>query len=167
MSGEYTAFFYGTLMAPEVFFTVCYQDKNPPQVIKDLHTFSPALLEGYCRHRVQFADYPGVIREDGHNVLGVYATGLTEANLHKLDYFEGSEYAKEKVKVKLLKKDGAASADGEVKETFVYVFIYPEHLEKREWDFEEFRKEKMRLWIREECGFDTDGDDKAATETSK
>ncbi|KAF5002658.1 hypothetical protein FGRMN_196 [Fusarium graminum] len=148
MSGDYTAFFYGTLMAPEVFFTVCYGDRNPPQVIKDMHTFTPAILEGYCRHRVQYADYPGVVAEKGHTVLGVYATGLTDANMNKLDIFEGSEYIKETVKVKLLNKDGTNPAKQEVKETSVYVYMKPEHLEKVEWDFEEFRKQKMQNWTR-------------------
>ncbi|KAL6913974.1 hypothetical protein FSST1_011734 [Fusarium sambucinum] len=154
MSGDYTAFFYGTLMAPEVFFTVCYGHNNPHQAIKDMHTFTPAILEGYCRHRVRHADYPGVVAEKGHSVRGVYATGLTDANMSKLDTFEGSEYDKEKVKVKLLNKDGTASDKGETKETTVYVFNSPNYLEKREWDFEEFRKTKMRNWTRGGLAFD-------------
>ncbi|KAM0561794.1 hypothetical protein ACHAPJ_002965 [Fusarium lateritium] len=154
MSGDYTAFFYGTLMAPEVFFSVCYGNRDPPQVIKDMHTFTPAILEDYCRHRVQFADYPAVVAEEGHTVLGVYATGLTDANVQKLDIFEGSEYVKETVKVKVLNKDGSAPAKEELKETSVYVFDRPEHLEKREWDFEEFRKSKMQFWTRGNWAFD-------------
>ncbi|KAF5027285.1 hypothetical protein F66182_628 [Fusarium sp. NRRL 66182] len=154
MSGDYTAFFYGTLMAPEVFFTVCYGTRDPPQVIKDMHTFTPAILEGYCRHRVQGADYPAVVAEEGHTVLGVYATGLTDANVQKLDIFEGSEYLKETVKVKVLNKDGSAPAKENLKETSVYVFNRPEYLEKREWDFEEFRKSKMSSWTRGGLFFD-------------
>ncbi|KAF4966303.1 hypothetical protein FSARC_6036 [Fusarium sarcochroum] len=154
MSGDFTAFFYGTLMAPEVFFSVCYGDRDPPQVIKDMHTFTPAILEDYCRHRVQFADYPAVVAEEGHTVLGVYATGLTDANIQKLDIFEGSEYIKETVKVKVLNKDGSAPAKEELKETSVYVFDRPEHLEKREWDFEEFRQSKMQFWTRGSWAFD-------------
>ncbi|KAF4464119.1 disease resistance aig2 [Fusarium albosuccineum] len=151
MSGDYTAFFYGTLMAPEVFFTVCYGTQNPPQVVKDMYTFTPAILEGHCRHRVRHADYPAVVAEEGHTVLGVYATGLTDANMHKLDFFEGSEYDKATVRVKLL-KDGETSTDGKIKETTVYIFNKPQLLEKREWDFEEFRKSKLRLWTRGSLG---------------
>ncbi|KAH7008351.1 AIG2-like family-domain-containing protein [Ilyonectria destructans] len=166
MSGEFTAFFYGTLMAPEVFFSVCYGDKNPPQVIKDMHTFTPAILDGYCRHRVQFADYPGIIAEEGHTVLGIYATGLTDANIEKLDYFEGSEYNRENVKVKLVKKDGDAISGGEHKETSVYVFNQPDFLEKKEWDFAQFRAEKMAYWTRGEWKLDQDPEDKAIVDTS-
>jgi hypothetical protein len=141
-------------MAPEVFFTVCYGQSNPPQVIKDMHTFTPAILEGYCRHRVRYADYPAVVAEKGHSVRGVYATGLTDANMSKLDRFEGSEYDRENVKVKLLNKDGTPSEKGEIKDTTVYVFNSPQLLEKREWDFEEFRKIKMKHWTRGGLAFD-------------
>lgn len=143
-------------MAPEVFFSVCYGNKQPPKVIQDLHTFTPAILEGYCRHRVQGADYPGVIAEKGHTVLGIYATGLTDANVQKLDTFEGSEYTKKTVQVKLVKKDGDKTSEGgERKETSVYVFNTPAYLDKVEWDFEEFRKEKMQFWTRGGWAFDS------------
>jgi gamma-glutamylcyclotransferase (GGCT)/AIG2-like uncharacterized protein YtfP len=161
MSGEFTAFFYGTLMAPEVFFSVCYGDKNPPDVIKGLHTFTPAILDKYCRHRVKHAEYPGIIPEDGHCVRGIYATGLTDANLSKLDYFEGSEYRRDKVSVTLLQNVHGKEEEGDVKETSAYVFLYPEQLEKIEWDFEHFRKEKMGMWTRGDWAFTQDPDDKA------
>jgi hypothetical protein len=135
-------------MAPEVFFSVCYGDRQPPQVIQDLHTFTPAILDGYCRHRVQSEDYPAIVAEEGHCVRGVYATGLTEANLQKLDIFEGNEYERIDTKVKLLKKEGDREVDGEVKEASVYVFLNPNALEKQEWDFEDFRQNKMKLWTR-------------------
>ncbi|KAF4975197.1 hypothetical protein FZEAL_7982 [Fusarium zealandicum] len=156
MSGENTAFFYGTLMAPEVFFSVVYGDKNPPQAIKDLHTFSPAILEGYCRRKIQYADYPAVVQEKGHTVLGVYATGLTDANVEKLDTFEGGDYDKEKVHVKLLEKDGKPTTHGEHKEAFVYVFLHREDTLEEEWDFEDFRKTKMQSWTRGSWAYDPD-----------
>lgn len=142
-------------MAPEVFFSVCYAQNNPPKVIRDLHTFTPAILSDYCRHRVKYADYPAIVSEEGHTVLGVYATGLTEANMDKLDFFEGSEYSREKVTVKLQIRKGEKLVEEE-KSTFAYVFLKPDFLEKREWDFEEFRNEKMRLWTRAGVTFDQD-----------
>lgn len=135
-------------MAPEIFYSVCYGESNPPAAIKSLHTLTPAVLHGYCRHRVQFADYPGIIAEDGHSVRGIYATGLTEANMHKLDYFEGSEYERKNVKVKLLRKDGDKEVEGEEVGAVTYVFLFPEQLERGEWDFEQFRRDKMRFWAR-------------------
>ncbi|KAF3022977.1 hypothetical protein E8E14_009659 [Neopestalotiopsis sp. 37M] len=158
--GTGTAFFYGTLMAAEVFFTVCY--RNSPidvGVLKSLHQFRPAVLHGYCRRRVKHADYPGITPDAGHDVRGVLVTGLTSANLHHLDYFEGSEYAREKVRVRLLTKvgddDGKGNVEGDDEvETDVYVFKHPESLEDREWDFHEFRTQKMKNWTREDYGFE-------------
>ncbi|PHH92308.1 hypothetical protein CDD83_8022 [Cordyceps sp. RAO-2017] len=148
MSGEYTAFFYGTLMAPEIFFSVCFGDPSPPKVIRELYTFTAAILDGYCRHCVQLADYPGIIPEQGRSVRGVYATGLTDANMEKLDHFEGSEYERVQVQVRLLGRKGD-DAGGEEKKASVYVFRHPDDLERAEWDFEAFRRDKMESWTRQ------------------
>ncbi|KAI5862855.1 AIG2-like family-domain-containing protein [Durotheca rogersii] len=152
------AFFYGTLMAPEVFFTVCYRHSTQDvSLLKSLHDFKPAILHGFCRHRVQYADYPGIIPQDGHEVRGVYVTGLTGANIYHLDTFEGSEYDRRAVKVRLLSEvgddKGRGNVEGEEVECEVYVFLHPENLENREWDFEEFRTQKMKSWTREDYGF--------------
>lgn len=138
-------------MAPEIFYSVCYRTSNPGDAIKSLHTFTPAVLHGYCRHRVQFADYPGIVAEDGQSVRGIYITGLTDANMGKLDFFEGDEYERVETKVKLLKKEGDEEVEAEEKDTSVYVFKFPNDLERQEWDFDHFRKEKMGTWVRGEC----------------
>ncbi|KAL0943767.1 AIG2-like family protein [Colletotrichum truncatum] len=150
MSGPHTAFFYGWQMEPKVFFTVTQGNGRPPQVIKDLYTFTPAVLDNYTRHRVKFADYPGMIPEEGGSVLGIYATGLTDANVLKLDLFEGSEYEKRIVTVKVRGDDGK----GEEKQATAYIYRHPEHLERVEWSFEEFRKDKMHVWTRESYVFE-------------
>ncbi|KXH43325.1 AIG2-like family protein [Colletotrichum nymphaeae SA-01] len=161
MSGPHTAFFYGTLMEPKVFFTVVQGNGNPPQAIKDLYTFTPALLHDHTRHRVQLADYPGMIPEAGGSVLGIYATGLTDANVLKLDFFEGSEYEKKMVTVKVRSGDGASAGAGdgteqkeEDKQAMAYIYKRPENLERVEWSFEEFRKDKMHVWTRESYVFE-------------
>lgn len=137
-------------MEPKVFFTVVQGNGKPPQAIRDLYTFTPAVLHDYTRHRVQFADYPGMIAEEGGSVLGIYATGLTDANVHKLDFFEGSEYEKKVVTVKARREDGTE----EDKQATAYIYKRPEFLERVEWSFEEFRKEKMHVWTRESYVFD-------------
>ncbi|KAG6004173.1 hypothetical protein E4U21_001353 [Claviceps maximensis] len=152
MSGEGTAFVYGTLMAPEVFFSVCYGDENPPKIIRDLHTFTPALLHGFSRRRVKSADYPGAVPEAGHEIRGFLVTGLTDANIDKLDFFEGSEYERRTVIVQELEKVGRESIPGKEVSASVYVFLKVDDLEKREWDFEEFRREKMMFWARRGLG---------------
>ena len=123
-----------------------------PEAIAQLHSFHPAILHGYCRRRVRYADYPGVIEDEDHQVFGTYTTGLTDANMEKLDIFEGSEYVRRKVKVKLLTEVGNAKGEGNVEgdeqEAEVYVFLDKNDLEDKEWDLEEFRREKLGLWTR-------------------
>ncbi|KAI0398220.1 AIG2-like family-domain-containing protein [Xylariaceae sp. FL0594] len=173
--GTHAAFFYGTLMAREVFYTVCYRfaSKENVELLKTLHKFQPAILHGYCRRRVEHADYPGIIPDPEHQVRGMYVTGLTDANMHHLDKFEGSEYVRQTVKVRLLTKVGDDKGNGNVEgdevECEVYVYRDKTNLEDREWDFEEFRTQKMKHWTREDYGFsdtehlaDVDGETKDA-----
>lgn len=146
-------------MAHEVFFTVCYRSAiEEPAILKSLHQFRPAVLHGYCRRRVKCADYPGITPDPEHSVRGVYVTGLTDANMYHLDAFEGSDYDRKKVKVRLLKKigddQGKGNVEGDEAEGEVYVFKDASALEDREWDFHEFRTQKMKNWTREDYGFD-------------
>ncbi|KAK8135800.1 hypothetical protein PG984_003740 [Apiospora sp. TS-2023a] len=158
----HTAFFYGTLMAAEVFFTVCYRNTQiDVSVLKSLHTFQPAVLHGFRRRRVRHADYPGITRDataEDASVRGMYVTGLTDANMEKLDAFEGCEYELETVKVKLLSKvgddQGKGNVEGDEVECRTYVYQDPEDLEEREWDYHEFRTQKMKNWTREDYGFE-------------
>ena len=138
-------------MAPEIFYTALYRSSNPADAVKKLHTFTPAVLHGYARYRVRFADYPGITPERGQSVQGVYVTGLTAANMQKLDAFEGSEYERVKTTVRLLKEAGNKEVQGEEKEAITYVFKFPKELERKEWDFDHFRAKRMMAWAIEEC----------------
>lgn len=135
-------------MAPEVFFSVCYGNSNPAQAIKDLHTFTPATLDGYSRHRVLGADYPAIIADSGGSVIGIFATGLTDANMVKLDFFEGSEYRRAKVDITLATAGSDQTAGDLVRSASTYIYLNPDALEDGEWDFEHFRREKLRFWSR-------------------
>ncbi|KAJ4306457.1 hypothetical protein N0V88_001258 [Collariella sp. IMI 366227] len=146
------AFFYGTLMVPDVFYSVCYGTKDVPEAIAKLHTFQSAILHGYCRRRVTYADYPGIVEDQDHEVFGTFTTGLTNANMGKLDYFEGAEYERRQVTVKLLEKlgnlKGEGNVEGEERTAEVYVYRDKKNLEDKEWDLEEFRRDKLKLWTR-------------------
>ncbi|KAL4753190.1 hypothetical protein BDW72DRAFT_41047 [Aspergillus terricola var. indicus] len=119
-------------MAPQILHRVIHGSPTPQQWQKDLLQFRPAVLHGYRRHRVRGADYPGIIRElestqntttDGSgsatekaalpsgpgtrsraNVLGTVVSGLTDGDVHRLDIFEGAEYRREKVSVRILRE---------------------------------------------------------------
>lgn len=79
---------------------------------------------------------------------GTYVTGLTEHDIQRLDWFEGSEYSRREVNVVLLKVDGQHNlVERDEVQTETYVFTAGRHrLEIEEWDYEVFRKEKMHRW---------------------
>ncbi|POS75487.1 hypothetical protein DHEL01_v206115 [Diaporthe helianthi] len=147
-----TAFFYGTLMEPQVFFSVCYDNKDPPEEIRKRHDFQPAVLHGHCRRRVRGADYPGMVEDADHSVRGAVISGITAANLARLDFFEGSSYDRRVVRAKLLTKVGDEKGEGNVEGEQVitesYIFLNKGELEDKEWDFAEFRRDKLKKWTR-------------------
>lgn len=77
-----------------------------------------------------------------HSVKGTYVSGLTDGDMHRLDLFEGDEYVKEWVEVEV-EVDG--KRESRKCRTYVYV-AGEERLEAKEWDYEEFRKEKLTRW---------------------
>lgn len=76
---------------------------------------------------------------------GTYVTGLTDVDMYRLDFFEGSEYRRDKVQVVLIEEGKDSTAEGAKKvdtETYVYV-EGNDRLEMGEWDFDDFVKNKM------------------------
>lgn len=153
----HSAFFYGTLMAPQVLHRVCHGSTSPSNPIYTTSslTTKPAILHAHRRHRVRHADYPAIlpVPDPASTVRGTYVTGLTHADIWRLDIFEGSEYARRRVAVRVLDVVGDdVSGEGNVEgaevecETYVWV-AGAERLEAREWDFGEFQREKMRYWV--------------------
>ncbi|KAJ5442903.1 hypothetical protein N7491_000742 [Penicillium cf. griseofulvum] len=118
--GDHVLFFYGTLMAPQILHRVIHGQANPEPWQKAMLRFQPAILHGYRRHRVQGADYPGIVAvpetqsetektsapnpHSGTSVMGTLVSGLTDGDIHRLDRFEGSEYEKKQVIVRTLRE---------------------------------------------------------------
>jgi hypothetical protein len=136
-------------MAPQVLYRVLFGDSKPPKKLRDQLTIVPAVLPSYCRHKVYMVDYPGIIPQEGKSVLGVYVTGLNDTNIRRLDAFEGDQYRREKVKVKLLEgvqNLQVGGTEGRELEAETYIFIDKGYLAEEEWDFQEFVTEKMWRW---------------------
>ncbi|CAI6306460.1 unnamed protein product [Periconia digitata] len=140
----HTAFFYGTLMSPTVLALALQAPKS-----KDLNP-TPAVLPAYTRRRVQNAAYPAIIPStSSHSVQGMLISGLSDADIKALDRFEGDEYQRVEVKVRVVSSLSSASSqsaegEGEEVEAETYIWIAGEdHLEDEEWDFERFVKEEM------------------------
>jgi len=141
-------------MAPSVLHRVIHGTHDPEPWQKDSLTVRPAMLQSYRRHRVRNADYPAVIPHDQSCVRGSVVTGLTEGDLYRLDIFEGYQYSRQKVKVQILKDVGLDEAAEEgktevVEEVEAETYIWEDGedtLEPVEWDFEEFKRDKMKAW---------------------
>jgi len=179
---SHTAFFYGTLMAPPVLHRVIWGATAAPPTpahASQLHV-RPAVLHGHRRHRVKHADYPAVIpakttKSGASCVRGTLVTGLTDGDMWRLDTFEGAEYQRRKVRVRVLLQEEAGGAGrvetevlprrrsrgntnegGEEIEAETYIWVAGAHrLRPEEWDFEEFVRDKMTRWI----GWDAAGAD--------
>jgi Gamma-glutamyl cyclotransferase, AIG2-like len=146
-------------MAPGVLYRVIYGSSKPEPWQEKMTTVRPAMLHDFRRHRVRYCDFPAIIPKTESIVRGTYVTGLSDGDIWRLDIFEGSMYERRKVKAKLLRdvrlEDDIADSDlekmeGKEVETETYVWRDPiGHLEDKEWDFDHFRKQKMRAWMGE------------------
>lgn len=147
----------GTLMAPQVLYRVIFGSSEPEVWQKKRIVIRPAILHEFRRHRVRTAEFPAIVPNPSSTVRGTFITGLTDGDIIRLDSFEGSMYERRPVKVKLLKNvrledevrdSSVARLEGEEVEAETYVWRYPlRDLEDREWDFEHFKKRKMRAWM--------------------
>ena len=179
-------------MAPQVLHRIIHGSTEPSHWQKAMLSFQPALLHGYRRQRVRDADYPGIVpvSEDAlpktaesrsslsprASVLGTLVSGLTDGDVHRLDTYEGDEYARVHVKVRTLKEtlhedqkpmlsayahvrdalDAAISEfadEGDEVDAMTYVWIASkDDLEDAEWDFETFKRNNMPWWVEEDKG---------------
>ena len=140
-------------MAPAVFHRVCNGTPSPAAWQKDRVSIQPALLRGYRRHKVRYADFPAIVTAGSpeQTVRGTLVAGLTDADIFRLDIFEGSMY--ERVVVDVQIKSGLQddyqddNFKGDIVEAQTYVWIQKsEELEPGEWNFEEFVRDKLSIW---------------------
>lgn len=147
-------------MSPQILYRVCFgtpkADKHPVYShLTSQMKIVPAILHEYQRLKVRHADYPGIRAQEGKTVRGTYVTGLTDACIWKLDHFEGDQYVREFVNVRLLDKDGQEMGEEVRAET--YVFRLGEELEGVEWDWEGFKRARLGWWVGEEGGGEYEG----------
>ncbi|KAF2646848.1 hypothetical protein P280DRAFT_441284 [Massarina eburnea CBS 473.64] len=170
---SHTAFFYGTLMAPPVLHRVIWGTTSAPTPVHASSlTIRPAILPAHQRHKVRGADYPAVLPcaagapatgsspdASPPSVRGTLVQGLTSGDMWRLDIFEGSDYTRRKVRVRVVEsahpetspspQDGNPSTEEIEAETYIWT-ASPSALEASEWDFSEFVREKMGRWTGEE-----------------
>lgn len=116
-------FTYGSLMCEEIMFAVCGAAAAS----------TPATLAGYRRHPVADEAYPGMVPAADAHVEGVLYRDLTPAAIARLDAFEGPQYRRDTVSVRLA--DGSTVVDAE---TYVFRPEFAHLLLPGDWDFEHF-----------------------------
>lgn len=100
-------FCYGTLCAPEIIRAVI--GRVPPARL--------AVLPAFACYRVSGKTYPGVVADPTTRTEGLLYTGLTDAELKKLDAHEGGEYLRRRHTV-------TTAPDQQAAQAWVYV-IHP------------------------------------------
>jgi hypothetical protein len=93
--------------------------------------------------------------------------GLTDGDIWRLDIFEGSEYERQRVKVRVLEQgEGmgdvqqaeAENIEGEEVDAETYIWVAgANRLEAEEWDFTEFVRDKMKRWVGREAAETDEG----------
>lgn len=101
----------------------------------------PAVLDDYGCYTLTGAVYPGIRPEPGAQTHGVVYDGLDAAQLARLDRFEGDEYQREQVEVRL--------ADAEVLLAWVYVIqpVLRASLSSVPWDRDRFERYHLATWL--------------------
>ncbi|KAJ3696278.1 hypothetical protein LUZ60_001655 [Juncus effusus] len=129
--GQHNVFVYGSLMADEVVSVLLA--RVPPS--------SHALLPNHHRFSIKGRVYPAILPVESKDVHGKVVRGITDAELEIIDNFEDVEYVRKTVQISLL--DTA-------EKLFAEAYIWGNQDDPDlygEWDFEEWKKVRMKDFI--------------------
>ncbi|CAB4419826.1 unnamed protein product [Rhizophagus irregularis] len=133
MDNNFTCFFYGTLVFPQILKQVLNDGRKntePPINVEQI----PATLKGYKRRKVIGTDYPAILKGDDlkDETRGVLIRGLSSQDIRRLDNFESHQYERKKIKVYI-------ENEGTPIEAITYVWKdSPDLLDEKDWNSEEF-----------------------------
>ncbi len=128
-------FTYGSLMFPEVW----------TRLVPRPRASVAAVLDGYVREGVRGQSYPGIREQAGAHTAGRLYLDIDAQELARLDAFEGSEYQRESVTVRLDNRDGRTIT----LPAQVYRFIDRTRLDGAPWDSARFARESAAGFYRE------------------
>ncbi|MGM0412864.1 MAG: gamma-glutamylcyclotransferase family protein [Pseudomonadota bacterium] len=130
MPREETVFVYGTLLFDAVLARLL--GRVPPG--------ESATLTGYARHPVRGAPYPALVAESGGRVEGRLLSGLGEADVARLDAYEGPEYRRVRVTV--------TTSRGNRRTAWAWVFPGDRRhrLASGDWDPEDWAARHLPAW---------------------
>ncbi|KAI7876413.1 hypothetical protein K492DRAFT_172561 [Lichtheimia hyalospora FSU 10163] len=144
------AFFYGTLISSKVQLRVlCGSSDTTPASILKLSSLRmrPAILKGHKRYALKNRPYPGIVAtgNDQDSVRGIVCEGLSQADVHRLDLYEGDEYKRDQVQVFAIDEEDDIAISCQA-------YIWTEgndQLENYDWDEEHFIKVKAATWLQD------------------
>jgi hypothetical protein len=145
-----TAFFYGTLMHPQILLHVVGND--------GAHlALCPAILSDFARHRVQSEQiFKRVLTSEERSVRGILVMGLTTSDMNVLDNFEGDQYVRRQVSVHPLEEFQPITAHSTRPQrpdqllspltAQTYIFCDVDDLQADLWSYEDFLRDHARKW---------------------
>ncbi|EJD49577.1 PLP-dependent transferase [Auricularia subglabra TFB-10046 SS5] len=176
MTVMHYAFFYGTLLRPDIVRHVLENDGSHLKA-------APAILMDHTRVRIHERDYPAVVPSakaqdllfkaplspEQRSVQGILVSGITQQDMALLDDFEAEEYARELLPVTPLAPETPLDGlnvvpdmhklpDGSEPTVHAMVYIWAgdyNQLKAEAWSYEEFVREKMWRWVNPETHFYT------------
>jgi len=129
-------FCYGTLQYPEIM----------QRVSGSHYAGVPVVLENYACYTVHGEVYPGIVPDAGSRTPGVLYNGLGEAQLRRLDVFEGDLYQRRRVVV--------SDVDEKPLQAWTYV-VHPDaraRLSDERWDGRLFEILHLQAFLRRLTG---------------
>jgi gamma-glutamylcyclotransferase (GGCT)/AIG2-like uncharacterized protein YtfP len=128
-------FTYGSLMFPEVW----------QRVVRGSYRSAVGSVDGCRRHAIAGEIYPGMVREAGSSVRGVVHFDVDSADLLALDLFEGQDYVRETVEVRL--------ENGETVLAGAYFYRHRNRLLDEPWEPDAFQMQRfIDTYCRERLG---------------
>ena len=118
-------FTYGSLMFPEVWTRVVAGDYRSVR----------ARANGHARFEVRDQTYPGMVAEAGSSVEGVLYLGVDDADLTRLDRFEGDDYVRASIEL--------ACADGVARGAQTYLYQLTDCLLQTPWQPDGFAMQRF------------------------
>jgi gamma-glutamylcyclotransferase (GGCT)/AIG2-like uncharacterized protein YtfP len=124
-------FVYGTLLFKPVM----------EMVVKQNFKSRPACLYNYTRNCIKGRIYPGIVEQRHSKVDGLIYYGVTQTAIQRLDYFEGIEYQRKTLQVKVI------SGELIFADTYVVSSEHINDVEEKHWDADDFQRKYMSEYI--------------------
>ena len=115
------------------------------RVVRGRHAHRAARLHGFERRAVRGRTYPAIVARDGGSVDGMLHLDVDDGDLRRLDVFEGDEYERRTVVVRLL--DGSACTVP----AQAYAWRDPGELLAHDWDSAWFERHALDAFLQTYC----------------